>query len=200
MAEPGAIWSGPMSENLRRYTVAVFGLDHAIRLVPPTAWDAPSPCEGWTARDVAGHAMGVVNNIAAKVGVGPKVDPFGDVGAIAGDDPAESFRIIRNRFLEALDREGVLQQTVPSSLGDGPVDGYLAALLGDTLIHTWDVARAAGVDDTLDPDLVRIVHDAMIAKEEPNMRSPGHYSDAIAADETMSAQDRLIAYTGRDPR
>ncbi len=26
--------------------------------VPRDGWDAPSPCAGWTARDVAGHVTG----------------------------------------------------------------------------------------------------------------------------------------------
>lgn len=189
-----------MSENLRRYTVAVFGFEHVVRLVPKAAWDSPSPCEGWTAREVAGHAMGVVNNIAAKVGVGEAVDPFGDVGAIAGDDPAESFRAIRSRFLEAVDQEGALQRWVKSSLGDRSLDDYLAAMTGDTLVHTWDVARAVGLDDTLDPDLVRIVHESMIEQESPDTRTPGRYDPIVDADADMTAQDRLIAYTGRDPR
>jgi len=189
-----------MSENLRRYTVAVFGFEHVLRMVPKGAWDAPSPCEGWSAREVAGHAMGVVNNIAAKAGVGEAVDPFGDVGAIAGDDPVESYRMIRNRLLDALDQDGVLEQMVTSRLGDRPMDAYLAAMTGDTLVHTWDVARAAGVDDTLDPELVRIVHESMVEEESPGMRTPGRYDPAVDADDDMSAQDRLIAYTGRDPR
>jgi uncharacterized protein (TIGR03086 family) len=144
--------------------------------------------------------MGVVNNIAAKAGVGEAVDPFGDVGAIAGNDPVESFRQIRNRFLEAVDQEGALQLMVQSRLGDRPMDAYLAAMTGDTLVHTWDLARAAGVDETLDPDLVRIVHASMIEEESPGTRTPGRYDPAVEADDEMSAQDRLIAYTGRDPR
>ncbi len=53
-----------MSGSLRLYTSILFGFEYVGRSVPATAWDDPSPCEGWTAREVAGHAMSVVNNIA----------------------------------------------------------------------------------------------------------------------------------------
>ena len=68
-----------MSENLRHYTTIVFGFEHVLRLVPESAWANPSPCEGWNARQVAGHAMAVVNNVAARGGVGTVVDPFADL-------------------------------------------------------------------------------------------------------------------------
>src|SRR5688500_20344939 len=98
-----------MSENLRRYTTIMFGFEHVLRLVPASAWSNASPCDEWTARQVAGHAMSVVNNIAARGGVGTAVDAFGDLDAIAGDDPLGTFRAIRDRYLEATDRPGALQ-------------------------------------------------------------------------------------------
>ena len=58
-----------MSANLRRYTTILFGFEHVLRMAPEEAWSNPSPCEGWTARDVAGHAMAVTNNIAGRAGV-----------------------------------------------------------------------------------------------------------------------------------
>ena len=71
-----------MSENLRRYTTIMFGFEHVLRLVPDSAWSNRSPCEEWNARQVAGHAMSVVNNIAARGGVGTVVDAFGDVDGV----------------------------------------------------------------------------------------------------------------------
>ena len=69
---------------------------------------------------------------------------------IAGDDPWASFRPIRDRYLEATDRPGALQTRFTSSVGEVTLDEYLGKMCPDTLIHTWDLARAAGVDDTLD--------------------------------------------------
>ena len=186
-----------MSDNLRRYTVAMFELDRVIRSVPADAWDRPSPCEGWTAREVAGHAMGVVANIAAKLGEREPVHAFGDVAAIAGDDPALTYHAIRNEVLTALDTDGSLATPVQSALGMMNMDEYLDALLGDTLIHAWDVARATGVDERLDPDLVDHVLAKMSAAEIE--RGPGRFAAEVEVDPDASRQDRLLALSGRQP-
>ena len=68
----------------------------------------------------------------------------------------------------------------------------------DTLIHTWDLARAARVDDTLDPGSVSRLLDEWLVGDGP-VRAPGRYGDAVDA-RIETEQDRLIAYTGRDPR
>ena len=34
-----------------------------------TAWDAPSPCEGWSARDVLAHVIGTEREFLAKAGL-----------------------------------------------------------------------------------------------------------------------------------
>jgi uncharacterized protein (TIGR03083 family) len=54
-----------VSENLRNYTKALFGFDHVARTVTPDGWDAASPCEGWTARHVAGHVISVTSLVRA---------------------------------------------------------------------------------------------------------------------------------------
>ena len=168
-----------MSENLRRYTTIMFGFEHVLRLVPESAWSNASPCDEWNARQVAGHAMSVVNNIAARGGVGATVDAFGDLDAIAGDDPLASFREIRDRYLEATDRPGALQTRITSSAGE--------------------MARAARVDDTLEPGAVTAVLGGVLDGDGP-VRAPGRYAKPVDADGVTTEQDRLIAFTGRDPR
>jgi uncharacterized protein (TIGR03086 family) len=188
-----------MSANLRMYTTVVFGFEHVLRLVPADTWDRPSPCEGWTTRDVAGHAMGVVNNVAARGGVGTILDPFSDVGAIAGDVPLSTFRGIRDRYLEATDRPGALQITVASSMGEVTLDRYIGMMISDTLVHTWDLARGAGLDVELEPAAVQQVFADYLGRDEAVMRKPGRYDAAITIDDAADAQTRLIAFTGRDP-
>jgi hypothetical protein len=71
----------------------------------------------------------------------------------------------------------------------------------DLLVHTWDIARAAGLDDTLDPGAVRLVYAGYLAWDQETMRQPDLYGAAVAlgTDGTLNEQDRLIAFTGRDP-
>ena len=188
-----------MSENLRLYTSIVFGFEHVLRLVPADAWDDPSPCEGWTARDVAGHAMSVVNNVAARAGIGRQVDVFKDLARWAGDDPATNFRAVRNRYLEATDQPGALQRPVTSRLGEMTLDRFLGQMCVDTLVHTWDVARATGVDERLDPDAVSAVLRDLLARDSDLVRGPDRYADAVDLGADVDEQRRLLAYSGRTP-
>ena len=76
-----------MSENLQRFTRSAHTLRNVAVRVPSGAWDNDSCCDGWSAREVAGHASWVLQNIAASTGHGerPEKQPEAEV---AGDDPA----------------------------------------------------------------------------------------------------------------
>jgi uncharacterized protein (TIGR03086 family) len=188
-----------MSANLRMYTTVVFGFEHVLRQVPPGSWEAPSPCEGWSVRELAGHAMAVVNNVAARAGVGSNADAFGDVARVAGDDPVATYRAIRDRYLEATDRPGALQTTISSSIGEMPLDRFIGMMIADTLVHTWDLARGAGLDVELEPSAVAHVYADYLGRDDVAMRRPGGFDAPVAVVDDASAQDRLIAFSGRDP-
>lgn len=78
---------------------------------------------------------------------------------------------------------------------DQAVDRFYTA---DVFMHSWDLARATGQDDSLDPETCA----AMLAGMEPMedvIRTSGHYGPRVAVPTDASAQDRLIAFIGRDP-
>jgi uncharacterized protein (TIGR03086 family) len=70
--------------------------------------------------------------------------------------------------------------------------------LGDVLVHTWDLARATGLDDTLDPDEVHRFLTAMEPMDEM-MRKGTAFGDRIDVADNADEQTRLIAFTGRQP-
>jgi uncharacterized protein (TIGR03086 family) len=189
-----------MSENLRLYTTVMFGLEQTLARVPASAWDRPSPCEGWTVREVAGHAMAVTHNIAARASGGELRDAFTDVAEIGGDDPVATFRRIRDQFLEATDRRGALATTVASRLGDMDLDSYMAFMRSDTLVHTWDVARGADIDPYFDPRMVSVVLADYLARDMTPLRVPQRYDDERSVGADSDELTRLIAFTGRDPQ
>jgi uncharacterized protein (TIGR03086 family) len=188
-----------VSENLRLYTTVMFGLEQTLARVPSSAWDHPSPCAGWTVREVAGHAMGVTHNIAARVSGGEVIDAFTDVSDIAGDDPVATFRTYRTQFLEATDRRGALQTPVASRVGDMTSDSYMAFMRSDTFIHTWDIARGAGIEPYFDPHLVSVILADYLARDMTPLRVPQRYDEERAVTADADELARLIAFTGRDP-
>ncbi|MDQ3312282.1 MAG: TIGR03086 family protein, partial [Actinomycetota bacterium] len=69
----------------------------------------------------------------------------------------------------------------------------------DVFMHTWDLARATGQDETLDPDRC----DEILAGMEPMdevLRSSGQYGPKVDVPADADVQTRLLAFIGRDPR
>ncbi|HWO52425.1 MAG TPA: TIGR03086 family protein, partial [Ornithinibacter sp.] len=68
----------------------------------------------------------------------------------------------------------------------------------DVFMHTWDLTRATGQDDALDPGLAA----ELLAGMEPIdelLRSSGQYGPRVAVPDDAPVQDRLVAFIGRDP-
>jgi uncharacterized protein (TIGR03086 family) len=69
----------------------------------------------------------------------------------------------------------------------------------DVLIHSWDLARATGQDERLDPALVEACT-AMFVPEMPiRGREAGIVGPEVPVNENASPQDRLLATMGRWP-
>ena len=68
----------------------------------------------------------------------------------------------------------------------------------DTLIHTWDLGRATGQDETLDPDAVAKVLEALTPMDEA-IRRPGGFGTKIAPAPDADLQTRFLNFCGRAP-
>jgi uncharacterized protein (TIGR03086 family) len=186
-----------MSEHLRWYTKALYGFDHVMRLVPDDVWSNPSPCEGWTARHVVGHVVGIQRNIIGYVtGVPADVNPMVDPDRIVEGDPAAAWADVRDTVLETLDHPGVLHRVVTTWRGEQVVDDVIGQNVVDTTVHTWDLAQAAHVDDRLDPGLVACAF-ARIAPMADQMRMPMVFGPRVDVADDVDAQTALLAVVGR---
>ncbi len=68
--------------------------------------------------------------------------------------------------------------------------------VGDVLVHTWDLARATGLDERLDPDEVH----RLLAAMEPNdemMRQGTAFGPKVAVGPDADEQTQLLAFSGR---
>jgi hypothetical protein len=82
------------------------------------------------------------------------------------------------------------------------VDGVVST---DLVLHAWDLARAAGLDDAMDPAEVERMWPS-IEHIPDEMRIPEHFGPGVvvfgpevAVPATASKQDRLLGKIGRDP-
>ena len=186
-----------MSTNLGVYTQALDGFDHVVRVMPDDVWDLPSPCAGWSGRDVVGHVVAVQRWIEALAReTEPFLDPYGDPGSIAGDDPVAEWAPARADVLDALNRPGVLARVVVTFRGHESIDAQIGWNVVDTLAHTWDLARTGGVDDRLAPELV----EHALTEAEPvieQLREPPFYAASVPTSTDATRQEQLLGLLGR---
>jgi uncharacterized protein (TIGR03086 family) len=107
---------------------------------------------------------------------------------LLGDDPLADFERARADTIEAFDQPGVIEKTGPS----------LGIAAGDQLIHGWDLAKATGQDTTMPAGLAEEVYELIHGRFTEDQRK-GVFKPEVEARPDASAQDRLLAYTGRDP-
>lgn len=132
------------------------------------------------------------------MGVEPTVDPMERPDEHAGNDPYATWASARDDAFAALDRPGVLHRTIETWRGPATVDVAIGQNVGDTLIHSWDLARALGVDDRLDAKLV--AHTLRVLEPiADGMRNSMVFGPLVAVRTDADEQTRLLALTGRNP-
>src|SRR5579864_5503221 len=85
-----------MTDIVERYQGVTADFTARVRVVPPDAWDNPSPCEGWTARDVVGHLTEWIPAFFAAQGVEFPAVPS------AAADPAGAWEAVQRTMAKAL--------------------------------------------------------------------------------------------------
>lgn len=172
MSGPVAIWQ--QSADKFSEVLAQVGDDQ---------WDAPTPCEDWTVRELVDHAVHWQAMGAQMLG--------------GTAQPGDDWDTVRAALAEAASDPAALEGTV-EQFGNMPKHQMFGLLIGDVLIHAWDLARAIGADDTLPPAAVEATMLGLSRMPQEQMRG-AMFADAVEVDDDASAQDQLIAFSGRRP-
>lgn len=183
-----------MSEISERYARRASAFAEKVAAVSEDQWTAPSPCEGWTARDVVGHVVDsqgrFLGFVGREMGEHPSVD----------DDPEGAVRAVTSRIQQDLEDPERAAETFEGFMGtqafETAVDRFLAA---DLVIHGWDLARATGQDDTIPAQDLAEMQEAVQQFPEEAMRSPGAFGPVVAVADDASDQDKLMGFLGRQP-
>lgn len=182
-----------MSENLRNYTAALYGFEHVLKMTPRKAYRMKSPCEGWKGADVITHAMfGTTAALRfATNKPAPKSAPK------LADDVVVQWEKLRAKTLAALDEPGVLHTEINGWFGPQQVDDFIGIMTADLVIHQWDLARTAKVDDRLDPALAAAALRTWKRFPDEMLRQPGVLGPALTPPKGADAQTKLLCFTGR---
>ena len=167
-----------------------------VEAVPDDAtWRRRAPVPEWTARDVVGHLVGwfpsfLEGGTGVVLPAGPSVeeDPvaawrtMSDGVQAVLDDPASADKVLTNRYI-----------------GEVPLPQAISQFFtADVFMHTWDLARATGQDETLDPQRCAVMLEGMEPIDEL-LRSSGQYGPKVEVPADADVQTRMLAFIGRDP-
>jgi uncharacterized protein (TIGR03086 family) len=159
----------------------------------------PSPCDGWTVRDVVNHITGGATMFALSVEQGAVPDDvLGRLmgGDNLGNDPKGAWKAAADRAMHAFDAPGALDKMVTLPFGEMPGSVALSIAVFDVLTHAVDIASSTG-QQVQDLDLVET---ALVMGRQmvgPELRQPGVFDpeQPVAAD--APAEIRLLAFAGR---
>jgi uncharacterized protein (TIGR03086 family) len=182
-----------VTEILDRYRSIADDLTARVDAVPDSAWDNQSPCAEWTARGVLAHVVNVAHGAVDGLDGVPSVPV-----AAEALDPAKDWAVARERVESALadpQRAGTL---VDSPFGQVPFAALVDSLLRiDTLIHTWDLARATGGDERIDATAAAETLQALSAIPDAILRDSGAFGPRIPAPADADPVTALMCFAGR---
>ena len=194
LAPPGAarVLTVVMDAIADRYRRVADRFSSVVDTVPEGSWNASSPCEGWTAREVVGHVVESQHGFLARFDLAPPLE---------GDDPVQQWPAVRDAVQAALDDPGTAATEYDGMFGRTTlaetVDQFMAA---DLVVHAWDIARATGLDDMeeIPADEVELL-DARLRPMGDALRGPGVFGPEVPVPDDASPHERLLGFLGRQP-
>jgi uncharacterized protein (TIGR03086 family) len=150
--------------------------------------DAPTPCDDWDVRALLNHMIDTQEFFTGSAKGEDVSMSMPTPPERVGDDPSGAFRAACAETARTFAEPGVVERTGPS----------LGIAFSDMLLHGWDVAKATGQDTAMPEGLPDAAYELVHGKFTDEQRK-GVFKPEVKVPDSASPQDRLLAYTGRDP-
>jgi uncharacterized protein (TIGR03086 family) len=148
--------------------------------------DATTPCDGWDVRTLMNHMLETQQYFLSSAVGGDASPPSREPPELLGEDPLADFESGRKEMLRTYAQPGVIEKTGPS----------IGIAFSDQLLHGWDLAMATGQDPTMPAGLPDAAYEMIHGRFTEEQRQ-GVFKPEIPVSDGASAQDKLLAYTGR---
>lgn len=161
---------------------------------------APTPCAGYDVRGLLNHLLYWGPWLIA---AGRREDPPAPGGGEAEAGlVTDDWRAALEKQTETLvDVFGTpAAWTGTTALGAAPMPSAVvgAMVLGEFVLHGWDLARASGQELRCAPEAATAVHESAVAMGD-QARSMGVYGPAVPVAAGASPLERALGAAGRDP-
>ena len=157
-----------------------------------------TPCSEWNTQSVINHAI-AVQHFANNVLSGATVD-YSTMSDVAHPLPPEgalaALKAITDTTLATI-KSIDLEKVVETPFGAMPGKNFIMVPIADMVIHKWDLAKATGQDTSIESGLAEVCLQALQGAISSGRGA--NFADEVSVPGTASAQDRLIAFSGRTP-
>jgi len=180
-----------VSETAARYGTIAAGFTDRLVSIDPEQWSARTPCPDWSVRDLVVHVINTQCRVMTRFDdiVPVEVEPDGDL--------LTQWQAVSGAVTEAVGDDTRAATVVGGMFGEQPFESLVGRMVcTDLLVHTWDLARATGQDERLDPGAVSSA-EAFLASIDDNIRVPGGFADKITPSPQADAQTRFLNFAGR---
>ena len=150
--------------------------------------DLDTPCEGWDVRTLMNHMLQTQQYFVGTAQGREVAPPGGAPPELLGPDPVADFTRAREETLAVFSADGVIERTGPA----------LGIAFSDQLLHGWDLSRAIGQSAAMPEDLAAAAYELVHGAFSDDQRQ-GVFGPELPVPANAPVQDRLLAYTGRDP-
>ena len=186
-----------------------------IAAVRPDQLDLPTPCDEFSARQLIGHLLTVLQRVAV---LGEGGDPMAmpSVTVVPDDEITAAWHAAAHRVQAAWTDDALLDQMMVLPWATAPGRGMLATYTNELSVHTWDLATAIGASPAWDDRVLTVAFEA-IQRSLPGAGRAAGFAAAVAkmpagtvmltppfaepVDVAADAPliDRLVAWNGRRP-
>ncbi len=182
----------PPTDELAGAEAALGALQHVLHPISRDELAKSTPCSEYDVMQLTDHLLNSITLLGALAGAKfPERDP--------GDSVERQVISAARPALDAWHRRG-LDGTVTIGPNELPARFAVGILSLEFLVHGWDYATATGHPIDVAESLADYVRGLAQKVITPQGRATVGFADPVAVPDDASALDRLIAFTGRDPR
>jgi uncharacterized protein (TIGR03086 family) len=189
-----------MVDPMAMLQLADVGFEQRLRQVRDGDWHRPTPCADWDVYRLVNHVV-IGGGRYGRLIRGGTRDAFiaeRQINALA-DGAVAAWQSNATICREAFAEPEAPDRVVPFSTGDIPGSRLLSIRIVEVAVHTWDLARALGLDESMNPELAAYTLAAFTANDLPRGAGGVPFFDEPTVGATAGDLDRLLRLAGREP-
>lgn len=178
---------------------ALAPLPSIVRAASAVPLTTPTPCAGWDLAALVRHLLHWAPLLAAagrRTDAAPVADSESQV-SLDGWTTAlpAALEDVADAWSSPAAWTGTTSMMSPDPLPAPMIGGMV---LGELVVHSWDLGRAVGVEPEWADDVLAATHDAVLGMAEQG-REMGIFGAAVDIAGDAPALHRIVAATGRTP-